>query len=121
MPPPSQVLVVVEYSRANCLLRPVLSYDVVIDPLLQVAWVELGDPEPGLVEHGAAAVVDGGIIAARESGVEILRSAAVGVSRRCRGREMAARDWTEGGATGARVGKAGTISRDHDVCVQETH
>lgn len=54
MPPPN-VLVVVEYGGADRLLCPILTDDIVIDPLLEVARIEVRHPYAGLFEHGPAA------------------------------------------------------------------
>ena len=85
MPPPPEALVVVEDGGADGLLRPVLANDVLVYTGLQVAGVELWDAEARLGEHGPAAVVLGGVIAARVAGVEVGRSP--GGTGRCGCRE----------------------------------
>lgn len=67
----AHVLVVIEYRGTDCLLRPVLAYDVVINSPLEIPRVELRHAKSGFVEHGPAARVEGWVIASREARVEV--------------------------------------------------
>lgn len=75
MLPPAQSLVVVEYGGADGLFCSLLTYNVLVDTGLEVAWVELWNSEAWPVEHGPSALVKlARIIAAREAGIEVGRS-----------------------------------------------
>ena len=75
VPPPPEVLVVIEDGGADGLLGPLLADDVLVDPPLEIAWVELRDAEGGLGEHGPAAFLVG-IVGAGVAGVPVGRSSA---------------------------------------------
>lgn len=47
----SDVLVMVEYGRAYCLLCSLLANDIVIDALLQISRIELRHAETGSIKH----------------------------------------------------------------------
>ncbi len=113
----SRKYVLVEDSRTYRLLRPVLSHHIVVDTLLQVTRVELGNPESGLVEHWASAIVDGGIVAAGKSGSKVLRSPVIGATLNRGGREVTTGYSAGSRATGAHVAKADSSARDHGARV----
>lgn len=72
---PAYILVVVEYGGAYRLLGPVLADDVIVNPLLEVARVELRYTKViGLIEHGPTTSFDGRVIASREARIEFGRS-----------------------------------------------
>lgn len=70
--PPAQSLVMIEYDRADGLLRTVLADHVVIDTPLQIPRVELRDTKIGLTKHGTPPGLLCGVIAGCEAGVEVL-------------------------------------------------